>query len=77
MVSIENAYISFLTFTLGMVSLIATFVTMKVSHGIAIKTVVILFLITVGMFAISFIAMHFGDGVIFQFMSSRFEWVFS
>lgn len=70
MFSIGNTYLSFLTFVLGIVSLIATFVTMKVSHGIAIKTIVILFLITLCMFATSFIAMHFGDDVIYQFVSA-------
>lgn len=74
MVSLENTYLSFLTFVLGIVSFIALFVTMKVSHGIAIKTMVILFIITLLMFAISFIAMHFGDVGIYRFVSSWVEW---
>lgn len=75
MISIENAYISFLAFVIGMVSLIATVVTNTASHGSSIKTMSFLFVISIIMFAISFIAMRFGDGVIYHFIYSWVEWV--
>ena len=74
MVSIENAYISFFAFVLGMVSLISTVVTNTASHGMSRKTTPVLFVISIFMFTISFVAMHFGDGVIYHFISSWVEW---